>query len=317
LVVVAQTTTDASGNYTLFVAPGSYTIRASKDNNYSTDSKPATVTAGHTASVAAMTITHFASLTGVITDKDDAVVNGASVEIAGTAGTVTKTTDATGTYTAAGLAAGSYTVTATVTVSGVLRQTGSANVTLLTTDQKTLNIKMVTLATIAGTVHLASGSPASGGTVTISGTSSGTGFTRSGSIGSGGTYLVQDVPAGTNYTASAVTTGTPIEGGSANISSVAAEQQKTGVDITTQKASIAGTVTDAGSNANGAVVNLLLGGTQVDTFTTKGNGQYSFTGLGPGDYTVSATLSSGGSSKTLAVHLDAGQDATSQDIAFP
>ncbi len=120
-----STTADGSGVYTLSdVAPGTYTVTASK-TNYTNNTGSATVYAGSTSTVnIALTGSNIGTITGTVTDAGtSAAVSGVTVSYSGGSAT----TNGSGVYTLSGVASGTYTVTASKT--GYTTQLASVTVT--------------------------------------------------------------------------------------------------------------------------------------------------------------------------------------------
>lgn len=212
--------------------------------------------------------------------------NGTTVTLSGAA-SATTTANSSGAYTFSGLANGTYTITpsragytfsptsATVAVNG-------ANVTSGTNFTATAQ---TTTYSISGTISPAAGG--SGTTVTLSGAASAT--TTADSAGNytfsglaNGNYALTPSKAG--YTFSPTSQNATVNG--ANV---------TGINFTanaqTNTFSISGTITVSGTGAPLSGVAVALTGAAAATTTTDSSGNYSFSGLANGTYTVTPSLS--------------------------
>jgi len=208
--------------------------------------------------------------------------NGATVTLSGAA-SATITANSSGAYTFTGLANGTYTITpshagytfspasATVTVNG-------ANVTSGTNF--TANAVNNTYS-ISGTITPTAGG--SGATVTLSGAASASTTANSSGAYSfsglaNGSYAV--TPSNPGYTFSPTSQNATVNG--ANV---------TGINFTataqTNTYSISGTITLSGSGLSGASV--ALSGPAAANATTNSSGNYSFSGLANGTFTVTPT----------------------------
>jgi len=202
-----------------------------------------------------------------------AVVSGVAVTLGG-ASTASATTDTSGNYSFTGLSNGGYTVTPSK--AGFTFTPTSQPATINNANVSPLNFtsSAVPTYTISGTV---SGAVASGVTVNLTGTSSGT--TTTDSLGnysftglSNGGYTVTPSKAGFTFTPASL----PATINNANVSPI----NFTSAAVPTY--TISGTV--SGAVASGVTVNLT--GTSSGTATTDGSGNYSFTGLSNGSYTI-------------------------------
>ncbi len=270
----ATTTTDSSGNYTFgSLTNGSYVVAPSMTGyNFTPVSIAVTVNGANatgqnfTASAAANTY----SISGTV---GGATAAGVTITLSG-ANSGTTITDVNGDYTFSGLTNGSYTITPsktgynftptsiTVTVNGANVPGQNFTATLQTYD-------------ISGTV---SGAVVAGVTVTLTGAATATtttdtsgNYTFSGLAN--GSYAV--APSSTGHTFSPVSIAVTVNG--ANVS---------GVNFTASAAantySISGTV----GGATDVGVTVTLSGANSGTTITDGNGDYTFSGLTPGSYTI-------------------------------
>ena len=198
---------------------------------------------------------------------------GASLNLAGPLSTITAA-DASGNFTFTGLPSGSYTVTPSKT--GYSFTPPSQSVTLTNANATSVNFSTQAV-TISGTV-----SPTTNGagtTLTMAGPMAGTATADGSGIYSftglaDGVYTV--TPAKTGFTFTPTSQSVTITGG----------VSATGVNFTVQPIptwTISGTVT-GGSSATVA-----LSGSATKSTTADASGNYSFTGLSNGNYTVAPT----------------------------
>jgi hypothetical protein len=260
-----STTVDASGNYSFVnLTNGTYTITPSKTGfTFTPASQTVTVSGGN------LTAVNFAAnplpkITGTIT-------NGASstVTLSGTA-SATTTADGSGNYSFTGLLNGSYTVTPSKT--GFIFTPANQTVTVNGADV-TANFTANPLPKITGTITTGAGS-----TVTLSGMASAT-TTADGS----GNYSFTGLANG-SYTVTPSKTGlvfTP-----ANQTVTVSGADVTGVNFTANPIptySISGAVSPL---PNGPGTTLTLSGSGSGTQTADASGNFSFSGLPNGTYTV-------------------------------
>ena len=279
----ATQTSNASGQYSFAnLAAGSYTVTPTLAG-YTFAPTSAQVTISNTnlsatTFVATPTPPATYSISGTVSG---AVAGGVTVTLSG-AGTGTTTTAANGSYTFTGLSPGNYTVTPTA--SGYTFSPTSTAVTINSSDVTGTNF--TSTAVVAATYSISgvvSGAVASGVTITLSG--AGTGTTTTAANGSytftglaPGNYTV--TPSLSGYTFSP--TSTPVTITSSNV---------TGTNFTSSAVvvptySISGTV--SGTWVSGVTVT--LSGASSNATSTAANGTYSFSGLAPGNYTVTPSL---------------------------
>jgi hypothetical protein len=206
--------------------------------------------------------------------------SGATVALSGSS-SATTTADANGNYSFSGLSNGSYTVTPTK--SGYTFSPANKAITINGANQTGVNFTAQSTATwsISGSISPVGGG--SGATVALSGTSSAT--TTADANGnysftglSNGSYTV--TPTKIGYTFSPANQPVTINGAN-----------QTGVNFISQAVatwSISGTISPP-ANGNGAMV--ALSGTSSATTTADANGNYSFTQLTNGSYTVTPSKS--------------------------
>ncbi len=263
----ATITTDASGNYSFSgLGNGSYTVTPS--------------TAGFTFTPASQNVTvNNASVTGV--NFSTAAVptytisgtisgaggSGATVALSGAA-SATIAADASGNYSFGNLVNGSYTVTPSK--AGFTFTPASQNVTVNSANVTGVNFSTVTY-TISGTIN---GTGGNGATVTLSGAASAT-VTADAS----GNYSFSNLVNG-SYTVTPSKAGFTFTPASQNVTVNSASV--TGVNFSTVTYTISGTI--SGTGGNGATVT--LSGAASATVTADASGNYSFSNLVNGSYTI-------------------------------
>lgn len=278
-------TTDASGNYEISIAPGTYTVTASA-NGYVGSSATMTVASGTTVTLN-FALQPFTPgvvnsiITGTVIDASSgAAIAGASV----TVGAVTATTGATGTYTIS-IAPGSYTVTA-----GAPGYTGSsAEVTVTSGVTVVQNFALrplpagVVNGIIRGTVTDAlSGLSIAGASVTAGGIIAATDASGNYNISiAPGAYIVTVSASGyaSSSTASDVVV---VSGGTASVNFIL-QPLPAGV----VNSIIRGTVTNASSGIPVAGASVTAGSI---TATADANGNYNIN-IVSGTYTLTVSAS--------------------------
>ena len=203
------------------------------------------------------------------------VTSGATVTLSGSA-SATTTSDGSGNYTFSGLLNGTYTVTPTET--GYTFNPPNTQVTVSSANVTAVNFTSTALPTytISGSIGPSGSGNGAGATVALSGTASGTttadsngNYTFSGLYD--GPYTV--TPSKTNFTMSPI-----------NALVTVADNNVTSVNFTATPLptySISGTVSPAGNAAT-----LILSGAASGMTTPDASGNYTFTGLLAGSYTV-------------------------------
>ncbi len=268
----AVVSADASGVYTFSgIANGSYTVTPSKNGFTFTPANQAVTVTG--SSVTAIDFTGQAaptfSISGTITGGANATVN-----VTGAA-TASTTADAAGNYTVSGLANGTYTVT--VVKSGFTFAPASRAVTIVSANVTSVNFTAQPVL-ISGTITPVS--IGAGATVTLSGAAS----------------AVVTADASGNYTFSGVANGaytvTPTKSGGFTFAPTSRAVTVSGASVTgvnftgaAPTFSLSGTITGGG----GATVNMTGGAT--GTVTADASGNYSFSGLVAGTYTITPVKS--------------------------
>ena len=272
----ASTVADANGNYSFTgLANGSYTVTPSKTGyTFSPANQSVTVSGANQTAVnfTAQAIASW-SISGTISPAAGGA--GATLVLSG-ASSATTVADASGNYSFTGLANGSYTVTPSKT--GYTFSPANQSVTVSGANQTAVNFTAQAIASwsISGTISPATGG--AGATLVLSGASSATTVAdASGNYSftglANGSYTV--TPSKTGYTFSPANQSVTVNGAN-----------QTAVSFTAQAVaswSISGTVSPATS---GAGATLVLSGASSATTVADASGNYSFTGLANGSYTV-------------------------------
>ncbi len=219
------------------------------------------------------------SISGTVTLGGSAL-SGVTINLTGAA-TASTTTDSSGNFSFTGRSNGTYTVTPSLTdytfkpVSTVVVVSGASDT----------NINFAATANTASTYSISgtvSGAVLSGVTVTLSGDTTGTAITDASGKYSfpgivDGSYTVTPSLTG-GYTFSPTNETISLNGADVTVTNFT----ETAVSTTTY--SISGTVTASGSALSGVTISLTGAATASTTTDTSGN--FSFTGLYNGDYTV-------------------------------
>jgi Carboxypeptidase regulatory-like domain len=276
-VSTTTTTADASGNFTFTgLTNGAYTVAPSKVGySFNLTSRAVTVSGANPPSVNFSSTLVTYSISGNLAGAGG---NGAIVNLSGTSAATT-TADGSGNYSFAGLANGSYTITPSK--SGYTFTPVNHTVNLSGANLTNINFTSIASSTytISGTI---TGSGGNGATVTLGGTSSGTtiadGLGNYSFTGLGnGPFTI--TPSKTGYTFSPVTQTVTVNG--ANVVALAFAS----TPYVNPTYTLSGTV----ANTGGATLN--LSGSSSGTTLTDSAGNYSFSGLANGSYTVAPTLS--------------------------
>jgi hypothetical protein len=280
----ATTITDANGNYAFTgLANGSYTVTPSKTGfTVNPASIPQTVSGSDITGVNCIATPMQAapySISGQVTSNGSGL-SGVGVALSG-ASSATTITDAIGNYAFAGLYNGSYTVTPSKAVFAFNPASSPQTVSGADTPGVNFIATAIQAATysISGQVT-SNGSGLSGVAVALSGASSATAIT-----GASGNYAFTGLANG-SYTVTPSKTGftfnpasSPQSVGGANIPGVSF------VATQVQAAySVSGQVTSNGSGLSGVTV--ALSGASSATTITGASGNYAFTGLYNGSYTI-------------------------------
>jgi hypothetical protein len=273
-------TTDALGNYSFTgLGNGAYTVTPSKAGTAFT---PAS--SGVTIAEANVTGVNFAgvqtfSISGNVT-HGGLPATGVTLTLSGAAAGAT-TTDAAGNYTFTGLLNGIYTVTPSK--AGLVFTPPSSSVTIAGANANGVNFTAAAGTagfSISGTVTNG-GVGQSGVTVTLGGAATATTTTNA-----SGNYTFTGLAAG-NYTVTPSLTGFAYTPASSNVAIIAANV--TGVNFAAVVTYlISGTVKDSVGGFPSAGVTMTITGLGIPakTTTTDAAGNYTFTGLPNGTYTV-------------------------------
>ena len=293
-----STTTTSGGLFSFTgVPPGSYTVATTDSPNYATTTGSSTtvsVTANTITKNVALKLAGSGGISGTVFDTQSPSnpIVGATVTYSGTNGSGSTTTTSGGNFSFTGVPPGSYTV-ATIDSPNYVTTSGSSATEPVTAGTITSNVALTLTGSggISGTVYDTQNpsSPIVGATVTYSGTN-GSGSTTT---TTGGVFAFTGVPPGTNYTVS--TTDSPnyvTTAASSTTVSVAANTITKNVMLTlTGSGGISGTVFDTQSPSNAIVgATVTYSGTNGSgSTTTTSGGNFSFTGVPTGSYTVATT----------------------------
>ena len=288
----AVVTADASGNYSFTgLTAGTYTITPAKTGfSFSPASQNATVTNASVTALNFSTVTY--TISGTISGAGGV---GATVALSG-ASTATTTAGASGTYSFSGLTNGGYTVTPSLT--GFTYTPTSQNVTISNANPAAVNFSSASVPTftVSGTI---TGAIVSGITVQLTGAASASTTTNASGAYSftvaAGSYTV--TPSSTGYLFSPASQ--PANVTTANI---------TGLNFTSsvQTYTLQGNI--SGTGGSGATVTLsgpVAGSTTADT-----SGNFTFTGLTNGAYTVTPTKTAFGFSPSAQAVTVSGANVT-------
>jgi hypothetical protein len=277
----ATATANSSGNFTVSgLANGTYTITPSHAG-YSFSPSSMTVTISNASVTTGINFTATALTFGISGTLSPLVGgSGATVTLSGAA-SATATSDAAGNYSFSGLANGTYTVTPSHTgyTFNPISKTATVSGASVAGINFTATPQVGQTYSISGTISPVTGG--SGSTVTLSGAAAATVITDSSGnytfAGlSNGTYAV--TPSHTGYTFNPSVQTATING--ANV---------TGLNFTAQSNptfSISGTISPV-TGGGGATVS--LSGAAAATTVTDASGNYVFSGLANGTYTVTPT----------------------------
>ena len=230
------------------------------------------------------------------------------------ASSATTTTNGSGNYSFIGLSSGSYTVTPSMNGYTFTPTSRNVNISGSNVTGQDFTGTPVPTYSISGTVRTSGGSPISGVTMALSGASSATTSTDgSGNYNfsglSNGSYTL--TPSMSGYTFAPTSRNVNMSG--ANVTS----QDFTGTPPSITY-SISGKVTTRprgsvpGSPISG--VTMTLSGDAGATTITDGNGNYSFSGLNNGSYTVTPGMSGYSFTPTSISVTISGSNVSGQDF---
>jgi len=297
--------TDTSGNYSFAsIAAGTYSLTFT-DTGYATLTINNVVVTGGTTTTTNAALIEDGTLKGQVTDATagGTPLSGATVTCTCQVGSAT--TDSGGSYSFTDVAPGTYSLTfaktgyVTQTITGVKVTAGTTTIT---------NTGLIEDGSIGGNVtDLNSGLPVSGVTVTCA-----TCPTTSTTTDPSGNYAFGNVPAGT-YSLTFSDTGYVTQTASGTVVNAGAT---TTVNIVlTDDGGVSGTVTDAqtGLPISGATVTCST--CTTTTATTNGSGQYAFTAVPNGTYSLTFNAS-GYVPDTISGIPVAGPNSTNENVAL-
>jgi protocatechuate 3,4-dioxygenase beta subunit len=292
-IIGAEVVTDSDGDYVVRnLAAGTYTLEFTKTGFRDRRVTSIDVFEGRTTAVDVelqpTTGPGAGTLTGVVRDDAGVVLEGVLVEVR-EGGTVVNSTetDDQGRYSITGLRAGTYSVR--FSLAGFRSQT-VFNVNITENGVRELNVRLDAEAgetgRITGLVRDEAGRAVQNAQVELSGPSG----SRTASTNGEGRFELNDVPVGSDYR---VTVSAPgLESASQGSITVSAGGT---VDLSftlrpeTGTSGIAGTVfARSGISISGATVRIVRGPVAGATRTTSRTGQFNFTGLPSGVYTLEA-----------------------------
>ncbi|MEK6747831.1 MAG: carboxypeptidase regulatory-like domain-containing protein [Pseudomonadota bacterium] len=302
----ATTTSDAKGYYIFEgLANGDYAIathsdkykfavlqrtmsinRASVANINCVGSMPTTPTPPGTTTPPPTTTFN---ISGLIVDGTNAPVSGVIIALSGSA-TMSTTTNTSGRYTFTGLAVGAYTVTPAQTNTSFTPVSRAVNITRASANAlnfTTAPVATTTTYSIAGNIATSSGSGINGVTLTLSG-----GGTGSVTTDANGNYIISGLNNGV-YTVTPSLTGYSFV--PSNRTATLNNANVAGINyVGTPPPPPTYTLSGRVTNANGTAINgvtLALSGAATKTAMSNNTGNYTFTGLVAGTYTVAPNLS--------------------------
>ncbi len=285
--VVASTTTNTSGKYTLTVTQGTYDIVASKTGYGTVTALAFRIQSGQTRTKN-FALQRLGSIAGTVTDvRTGLPLQNVTVQaIQGSTVIGSATTASNGTYSIGALVPGSYTVTAAVTN----YTTTSQAVTVAETLTTTVNFALLpNPGTIAGNVKdLNTLLNLSGVAITVT---QGGSTIATATTDTNGNYSISGIYPGTNYSLQASITNyntqtqSPVTVASNTTTFV-------NLSLVPQQGTLSGTVTDliTSGTLSGVTIDVIQSNVVVKTTTTGTDGAYTVAALTPGTYTVRATL---------------------------
>lgn len=284
-MIVDDTTTDASGNYSFpSVEPSQYSITVTA-TNFQSATEGVRVEANNPSTVNFILEPNPGSVQGTVTDSTGDPIAGALVEVLNLAGMVISRTitNATGDYLIDELAPGDY----KIRVSKDLFITEVLGFTLSAGETEVLNFRILpNPGTLSGKVTDADTSvPIPNTTVQVTNARGVTIATTMTDVN--GDYSVTKLSPGI-YTVTFIAEGYGSKTAGAKILS----SQTTTLNVGLEKlvGAISGSVSDnTGNPVTGALIEIFLNNILVASTTTDGNGSYVINNLIPGAYTVSVS----------------------------
>lgn len=280
--VIATTTTDVNGNYTLSLSPGSYTIKTNL-TNYQSINQAATVQSNVTTTLNFSLVPVPGNISGTVTSLSTSLpLSGVTVTIKqGQTAIASVQTNLLGTYTVSNLTPGTYTVEFSLNNYQTVAQTKVVTSSTTTTADASLQLQTGNVAgVISNTLNLV---PISNATVTAL---QGATIIATTTTGANGSYQLNSLPPGT-YTISAVATNFQT---TTQTLVVVAPNVTTTVNLNLQPVpgSVSGFITDNATTnpIQNASVSVTQNGVTIATTLTAANGSYTIGNLVPGNYTL-------------------------------
>lgn len=303
---VASTTTTLFGNYTITgLAPGSYIITASKAD-FTTEQIGALVTSNRSTTADLSLVADPGTVLGSVLDTNGNPITGNDIRISiyneNNILVASLLANSDGTYTVPSLAPGTYFITATApgyavsTVSAVVNSNQTTNVTnRLASNPVTLTVSVV----IQGT-----STPIAGANVTVR--HSNNLPVASGLTDDSGLITFTNLPAGTlTAAADAVSFGTD----TATVIGIPGDVLSAELRLVQNPGQISGYITNltTGASIPNAVIQLYnFANVLVETTLSNQFGEYAFSGVSPGGYTVVANAADFGP-ETAGANVASGQ----------
>jgi FtsP/CotA-like multicopper oxidase with cupredoxin domain len=282
----ASVLTDGNGDYAIrSLPPGTYTITPTASDY--------TFEAGAVNITNADVVLNFTgklktyTLSGRILAQDtNTPLSGVTVELTGTPRTTA--TDETGTFKFSGLVNGSYTVRPTL--DGYAFEPAAMTYTVNGADVSNVDFtgELLTYSILGKVTYSTTGNPTANVAINVTGKMS-----TSATTNPDGTFTVTKLVPG-DYVVKPSLTGYTFDPNEKALTISSADQNGINFSAISQTPTtylISGRVTVSGSGAALSGVTVALGGSTSATTTTSNSGDFIFSGLGNGDYTVTPFLS--------------------------
>ena len=279
--VVASTTTDTLGTYTLSgLFPNNYTIRVS-NGSYASQAKETSVSAGSTITVDFALVNTRGSFVGQVLDSSTALpISGASVVVSQGAEAIASTqTDTNGQYKVRHLTPGQYIIHAGATP----YQTAAVSGQITANASTTVNLQLHPApGTLQGIVTDSLSNPISGANLTIRQNDI---VVALATTSTNGQYYVSGFSPGT-YVTTASAAG--YRSKTLGFTAVAGQSVTEDFIMFPDPGSLGGTIVDAAtaSPISGATIDVLQGFILIASLTSQDDGTYSIGGLPPATYTI-------------------------------